>query len=547
MSIRISGLVSGLDTDSMIEELVSGYEAKKNQIVKKQKSLEYKQDAWKSLNSDIYSFYTKSLSSMRLEGSYNTKTTTVSDSTKATVTASNSAAYGTMELSITALAKSGYLTGANLSNLYDDTKFTSSSTLSEFGIDGTVTLEINGESVTAESTDTISAFLSNLKAAGISAGFDETNQRFYLSSTESGEENDFSLIAADSDSLTALKAMGLFSVSQKDAEAYAALGEDWATEISNNYAAYTAAVKSGDTETAATYLSELGIDDGSGTGAVRVAGSNAEIWLNGAKYESDTNVFKVGELTITANAVTAADEPVSITTAVDTDAVYNKIKTFLSSYNTLITQLESLYGADDAGDYEPLTDDEESEMTDNQIEKWEKKLTDAALSGDDTLSSVISAIKSVMSKSVSINGTSYTWSNFGIGTLGYFNASEFEKGNYHIDGDADDSYTSGKTDKLKAWIESDPDTVVNFMTQITSNLYSTLTEKMKSTSLSSAYTIYNDKSMKSQYEDYDDEIEDWEEKIEEMTEKYVKQFAAMESALAALQNSSSSLASLLSS
>ena len=241
MSIRISGLVSGLDTDSMIDELVSGYEAKKNQIVKKQKSLEYKQDAWKSLNKDIYSFYTSSLSSMRLEGSYTTKSTTVSDSTKATVTASNSATYGTMELSITALAKSGYLTGADLSNLYDDTKFTSSSTLSEFGIDGTVTLEINGETVTAESTDTISTFLSNLKVAGINAGFDATNQRFYLSSTESGEENDFSLIAADSDSLTALKAMGLFSVSQKDAEAYAALGEDWATEISDNYAAYTAA------------------------------------------------------------------------------------------------------------------------------------------------------------------------------------------------------------------------------------------------------------------------------------------------------------------
>ena len=51
MSIRLSGLVSGMDTDSMIEELVAAYSTKKDNIYRDRKTLEYKQDAWKELNS----------------------------------------------------------------------------------------------------------------------------------------------------------------------------------------------------------------------------------------------------------------------------------------------------------------------------------------------------------------------------------------------------------------------------------------------------------------------------------------------------------------
>ena len=55
MAIRLSGLISGLDTDTMIEELVSAYSTKKDNIYKEQKTLSYKQDAWKTLNTKIYS------------------------------------------------------------------------------------------------------------------------------------------------------------------------------------------------------------------------------------------------------------------------------------------------------------------------------------------------------------------------------------------------------------------------------------------------------------------------------------------------------------
>ena len=56
MAIRISGLTSGLDTDSIVQELVSAYSTKKENIEKKQTKLSWTQDAWKEMNTKIYGF-----------------------------------------------------------------------------------------------------------------------------------------------------------------------------------------------------------------------------------------------------------------------------------------------------------------------------------------------------------------------------------------------------------------------------------------------------------------------------------------------------------
>ena len=57
MAIRVSGLISGLDTDSIVQELVSAYSTKKEKYEKAQTKQEWKMDAWKTMNSKIYGFY----------------------------------------------------------------------------------------------------------------------------------------------------------------------------------------------------------------------------------------------------------------------------------------------------------------------------------------------------------------------------------------------------------------------------------------------------------------------------------------------------------
>lgn len=280
------------------------------------------------------------------------------------------------------------------------------------------------------------------------------------------------------------------------------------------------------------------------TGATRVNGQDSVITLNGAEYTSTSNTYKINGLTIEALAETGGEE-LSINVKTDTDAVYNKIKDFLKQYNELINEMTSLFNADSAKGYEPLTAEEKDAMTDTEVEEWEKKIKDALLRRDDTLGGLQSIMSSAMSKSYMINGKNYSLSSFGIMTLGVLNAEDNEENAYHINGDEDDSHVSAKKNTLRSMIEDDPDTVTEFFKQLTTGLYDNLDAKMKSTKLSSAYMVYNDKQMAKEYSDYTATIKKWEEKVSKIEDRYYKQFAAMEAALAKLQGNSSSLAGLM--
>lgn len=97
------------------------------------------------------------------------------------------------------------------------------------------------------------------------------------------------------------------------------------------------------------------------------------------EFTSSTNNFNINGLTIKALATTAAGETLSINTDTDTQGLYDKIKDFLTQYNEIINEITSLYNADSAKGYDPLTDDEKSSMSDSEIEKWETKIKDAIL------------------------------------------------------------------------------------------------------------------------------------------------------------------------
>jgi flagellar hook-associated protein 2 len=278
--------------------------------------------------------------------------------------------------------------------------------------------------------------------------------------------------------------------------------------------------------------------------ATKINGEDAEIVLNDVKYTSTTNSFSINGLSITAQAKT--DSPITITTATDTQAIYDKVKDFLTEYNTIINEMTKLYNADSSYGYDPLTDDEKDAMSDTEIEKWETKIKDSLLRNDTTLNGVMMSMINAMSSSYEIDGKKYSLSTFGISTLGYLNAAENENYAYHIDGDSDDENTSSKTDKLMAAITEDPDSVINFMKKLTSGLYTAIGNKMKSTTLSSAYTIYNDKEMNSQYSEYSTTISKWEDKLADKEDYYYSKFSAMESALTKLQSSTNALTGMTS-
>lgn len=575
MPIRITGMNSGLDTESIISELVSAYRQKGEKYEKEQTKITWKQEKWKSLSSQTYSFR-KSLDSLRFTSGYSLKTTSVSNSSKASVTAGNNAVIGTQTLEIKALAKSGYLTGGKVNSLTGAAA--SGSSLSMLGMTGSGDFSVNGKRISVDSGTSISDVISKLQDAGVNASFDETNQRIFVSSKESGAAADFSIVALNEGGASALSALGLNAkpatgdttyqqyattyggMSVEDLgsvlASYKTTGDDADSIIASFAKEYQAATDDVTRNEIAQELhqfieyaqsAQTKTDEelGYNTDAVRIKGQDARIILNGAEFTSKTNSFSINGLSINAMGTTADGEVLSITTSTDTQGIYDKIKDFLADYNDLINTMTKSYNAESSKDYEPLTDDEKSEMSEKEIEQWEEKAKSGLLRRDSTLNTLMSVLTTAMSKTYEVNGKTYSLSSFGIMTLGITDSEENEQNAYHIDGDVDDEDTSANTDKLMAAITADPDGVAEFFKQLASELYTNLGEQMSSTTLRSYGSFYNDKELDTEYKSYTTKISDWEEKVEEIEDRYYKKFAAMESALASLESQQSSLSSLL--
>lgn len=490
--MRLTGLSSGMDTESIVSALVSAKKTKVDEAKQAQTKLEWTQDAWKSMNSKIYGLYSGKLSAMRFSTAYNKKSTKTSNSALSVISGEG-AVDGSYTARIKSVAKAGYLTGAEISTK-DGGKVTKETKLTDLGIvEGSkIGIKYKGDTKQIEigADMTMGQLVNKLKEVGVNANFDEGNQRLFVSAKETGVANDFLFMDAGANTTDALNKLGL-----------------------------TASV-----------------------GSTRIKGSDAEMVLNGATFKSSSNTFTINGSTYTVNAV--VDEEISITTENDTSGIYDMIKDFLKEYNEVINNMGKSYNADSAKGYEPLTDEQKEAMTEKQIEDWEEKIKNSLLRKDSTLSSVMTAMRSAMNQGIEIDGKTYYLSDFGVSTGNYFEVDEDERYAFHIDGDSDDSYSAGKTDKLKAAIASDPELVTKFFTQLSAKLYDGLTEKMASSDYSSIYKVYNDKKMKSDYDNYAKEIKELEKKLSAAEDRYYKKFAAMEKAMAQLNSSGNALSGL---
>lgn len=550
MSIRLTGMASGLDTDSMIKELMSAYSAKKDKDVKASTKHEWTMAAWKETNSKVYSFYTGALSSMKFSKLGSLRKATISNSSVASITASNSAPVGTHKLSVMQLATSGYMTGGEITTKSGES-VGADTRLSELGLTNG-TIKVNDTEIKIDGNMTMSKLASQMREAGVEANFDAASGRFFVSSKASGSDGEFTITAGDEQGIDALMSLGLMSVTDINGDETAEMAK------------YRELAESGlNTKEAAAARKIVEMYDAgeleNSSESARISAQDAVIKLNGATFTSNTNSFSINGLTIEATAVTTKeienadgsvtikDEPVTITTSVDSQGIYDKIKNFLKAYNEMIGHIDGLYYADSAKGYEPLTTEEKDALTDKEVEEWEQKVKDALLRKDSTLGGISSALKNVflgMSYTTE-SGKTYNIAALGIGTGNYFSTDDKDRGKFHINGDKDDEATAASADKLMAAIAADPEGVSEFFSKLADKLYSTLDDKMKSTTLSSAFTIYNDKQMSSQYSEYKKKLSDWDTKLDEIEEKYAKQFAAMEKALEQLNAKQSSLAQML--
>lgn len=204
MAIRMTGLVSGLDTESIVAALMSAQRTKQTKVENQKTKLEWKQTIWSSLNTKLYDFYKGQASSMRLQGAYQTKKATSSDNSKVTATCKSTATNGTYQVKVNQLASAQYVTSGKLGQVSDgnggNTAVTSSTTLAALGFDtqgGTTQIQITTKdksvSLYVESGTTVGDFVTALNDAGLNASFDEGQGRFFIGASASGVDSQFTI------------------------------------------------------------------------------------------------------------------------------------------------------------------------------------------------------------------------------------------------------------------------------------------------------------------------------------------------------------------
>ena len=164
-SNTITGLASGMDTESMIENAVSGYQTKITQLQQSQTKIEWKQDAYRELIDQMYSItnkYTSYTSATNLSSNSfftNNVTTTASGTYASAVTATGKATSDIQIKAVTQLAAAArYAVDAGslgvktnheaVGGAIDWGKSVTKGTLS-----GTMTLKLGGSSIDIRFTD----------------------------------------------------------------------------------------------------------------------------------------------------------------------------------------------------------------------------------------------------------------------------------------------------------------------------------------------------------------------------------------------------------
>ena len=130
--IRITGMNSGLDTESIIKALTQRQQDKVTSLENDQKRFSWKQDKWKELNKKVTDLYNGTLASMRFTDAFTKKTTTASRPSAVTVVTGAKAMNTTQKMKVKSMASNAYLTGSTISKKAGlDGKVTASTKLSD--------------------------------------------------------------------------------------------------------------------------------------------------------------------------------------------------------------------------------------------------------------------------------------------------------------------------------------------------------------------------------------------------------------------------------
>lgn len=241
---------------------------------------------------------------------------------------------------------------------------------------------------------------------------------------------------------------------------------------------------------------------------------------------------------------------VGISATADVDKLVDTIKSFVEEYNAIVDLVNTELTTKHEKDYTPLSSEQKSELSDDEVEKWETKAKTGLLYGDSDLRSLSMDLRTV--------ATSYVWQ---LEQVGISVSSTY----------SDNGKLSVDETKLRSALEKDPGSVEKLFTAkegvgedgkpiyngVATNLKDVMEKYVKTTGdmdhkgilIRKAGSKSSAMSMTENY--YYDQIQSIEKLIDSLNDRleterdrYIKQFSTLESLIANMNSQSSYLSSM---
>ncbi|WP_214889349.1 flagellar filament capping protein FliD [Exiguobacterium sp. s142] len=479
--IRFGGLASGIDTDTIIKQLMQVERAPVDKLEQKKQTTEWKRDAYREINRSLMTLRNSAVD-LTFSRNFYAKTSSSSDESRVSVVAGPSSGNSAIRIdSVTQLATSA-------TTILDATdrngaKLTSATKLSDMngfvsgqkrviqetaGTELTLPKDLDFATMTFKDSAgaplnkadfTYDATTGKLTATnmtmypggvipkGVAAEYTSgTGFEIQYKSTETGTYKKIEL-SADA---TLQELMS--KLNEKD------------TGLSAFFESSTGKISLSTKETGAnaTIDFDSSFKTAFSVGSTNPIGQNAQFKVNGIDVERASNTVTIDNMTLTLKSRFPTPDnptagPVTLSAATDTQKIFDNIKGFVDKYNETIDLMNKKVKEDKFRDFAPLTKAQRDELSEDEIKKWEEKAMSGMLRGDTIVRGAMDTMRSKWSSTSSSSNDDTMKQLFQIGLA---TGSDFTNG----------GKIELNEEKLKAAIEKDPEQVYQLFTNETNGL-----------------------------------------------------------------------------
>lgn len=356
-SVRIPGLATGMDTDQMIKDMLTGEQNKIDKVMQNQQMVKWRQETYRGITKSVKSFYDKYFSITSKDyilgnKSFNTLNIVSSNTSVVTASGTSSAKDINYKFEVSQLASGASMSSSTASN---GTTIKKDSKLSELGVTSEISFKLNAGTgsdskvIIINPDDNVSDLVNKINdsfSGEVKAYFSEMTGKLTIQANTTGKDSVIKVIDVE-------KGPDGNFANKGTSDALSFLN----MTITNGKNA------------------KVTVKDSSGSIINELDESKNSFTIDGVIYE----LKGTGES--------------SLTSTKDCTSTVEKLESFVNDYNKIMDEIYDLVTEKKSNGYPPLTETQKKEMTEDEIKNWEKKSKEGMLRNDSELRAFMDDMK----------------------------------------------------------------------------------------------------------------------------------------------------------